>query len=52
MNFDRSEWIGNWENFELYFTDDAPAMVRSWEDAEKSVKENKNGLISAILFRH
>ena len=27
-------------------------MVRSWEDAEKSVKENKNGLISAILFRH
>lgn len=52
MEFDRSEWIGNWENFELYFTDEAPAMVRTWEDAERAVKENKNGLISAILFRH
>lgn len=52
MEFDRSEWLGNWENFELYFTDDAPAMVKTWEDAERAVKENKNGLISAILFRH
>ena len=52
MDFDTKEWLGNWENFELYFTDGSPAMVRSWEDAEKAVKENKNGLISAILFRH
>lgn len=52
MDFDRTEWIGNWENFELYFMDESPAMVRSWEDAERAVKENKNGLISAILFRH
>ena len=52
MEFDRSEWIGSWENFELYFTDEAPAMVRTWEDAERAVKENKNGLISEILFRH
>ncbi len=52
MDFDRKEWLGNWENFELYFTDKSPAMVMTWEDAEKAVKENKNGLISTILFRH
>lgn len=37
MRFDRTEWIGNWENFELYFTDTDPAMCKAWEDAETAI---------------
>lgn len=52
MGFDRKEWIGNWENFELYFTDLDPAMCRAWADAEREIRERKMDLISSILFRH
>lgn len=52
MEFDRTEWIGNWENFELYFTDQNPAMCRAWEDAEIATKERKKNMISAFLFRN
>lgn len=37
MRFDRTEWIGNGENFELYFTDTDPAMCKAWEDAETAI---------------
>ena len=52
MKFDRKEWLGNWENFELYFTDTDPAMCRAWDEAEKAVKNQKKNMISAYLFRH
>lgn len=52
MRFDRTEWIGNWENFELYFTDTDPAMCKAWEDAETATKNRKKDIVSAFLFRH
>lgn len=52
MNFDRTEWIGNWENFELYFTDTDPLMCQAWEAAENATREKKKNLITAWLFRN
>ena len=52
MKFDRTQWLGNWENFELYFTDTDPAMCRAWEDAEFATKNRKKDMVSAFLFRH
>lgn len=51
MDFDTQEWLGSWENFELYFTDTNPLMCRAWEEAERAVKAQKKNLLSAFLFR-
>lgn len=51
MQFDRAEWLGEWENFELYFTSSAPEMQKAWQLAEQAVREQKKNLISAVLFR-
>lgn len=51
MQFDRTEWLGEWENFELYFTSSAPEMQKAWKLAEQAVREQKKNLISAVLFR-
>lgn len=52
MQFDRTEWLGNWENFELYFDDPDPAMRAAWQDAEEAVRTRKKDPVSAFLFRH
>lgn len=52
MHFDRAEWLGNWENFELYFDDPDPAMRSAWQDAEEAVRNRKKDPVSAFLFRH
>ena len=51
MTYCQDAWLGAWENFENYFTDESPAMMQSWVDAEASIKENKKSLLSAFLFR-
>lgn len=51
MTYCRDAWLGAWENFENYFTDENPAMIQSWVDAEASIKKNKKSLLSAFLFR-
>ena len=51
MTYCQDAWLGAWENFENYFTDESPAIMQSWVDAEASIKENKKSLLSAFLFR-
>lgn len=52
MEFDRTEWLGEWENFELYFTSAAPALQSAWQAAEQAVRTQKKDLVSAMLFRN
>jgi len=52
MEFDRTQWLGNWENFELYFDDPHPDMCRAWAAAEEAVRARKKNLVSALLFRN
>lgn len=51
MEWNRDEWVGNWENFECYFDDPQTPMVKTWEEAEAAVKKQKNP-VSMMLFRH
>ena len=51
MTYCQDAWLGAWENFENYFTDESPAIMQAWVDAEASIKENKKSLLSAFLFR-
>lgn len=50
--FHRAEWLGDWENFELYFDDPDPDMQAAWEEAEQAVRTRPKNLLSAFLFRH
>jgi len=52
MQFDRAEWFGSWENFELYFDDPDPAMQAAWTDAEQAVRTKKKNPVAAMVFRH
>lgn len=49
--FKKEDYIGNWKNFELYFTDTNPIMVQAWCDAENAIKTKKKNLIEKILYR-
>lgn len=40
MEFQKSEWIGKWENFERYLISDDPYITAVWEEAEQVCKEN------------
>lgn len=51
MQFDPTQWLGSWENFELYFDDPHPDMCCAWADAEAAVRTRKKNLVSALLFR-
>lgn len=49
--FKIEEYIGNWKNFELYFTDPNPVMIQAWNDAENAINTKKKNLIEKILYR-
>lgn len=52
MAYDFSEWVGSWENFELYFDDPHPAMRQAWQEAEQAIRTRKKDPVSAILYRN
>lgn len=51
-SFDPTPWIGAWKNFELYFTDEDPAMQSAWADAEEATSRKEKSLLERFLFRH
>ena len=38
MEFKKSEWIGNWVNFERYIYSENAAMQQCWNEAEENAK--------------
>lgn len=52
MRYNRDQWIGNWENFERYFSDASAAMQKTWQEAEDAFRMKKQNLVEKALFRH
>lgn len=50
MNLD--EFVGKWENFENYFDDPSPYMIKAWNESEKAIKEKKKNLIESLLYKN
>lgn len=45
------QFVGKWENFENYFDDKSPYMIKAWELSEKTIKNKKKNLIETLLYR-
>lgn len=39
MQIDARDWIGNWENFELWIDTQTPELERTWHEVEAAVAE-------------
>lgn len=36
MNFEKEQWLGNWQNFEEYMNGKEPALNQVWKEAEEA----------------